>query len=436
MVVVALPGAGFDAATERLVGEDSGGVVLLARSIVSAEQVRTLLTQVRDAAPLPPIVAVDEEGGRVARFGRAGLAPDLPAARDLAATRTPEEVRALGKDLGAALASYGVTMDLAPVLDVTAAADDTVIGDRSYSNDPAMVGAYATAFADGLRAGGLLTTGKHWPGHGRTDVDSHVAGPVVDVPVADLMAFDAVPYHQAAPALDVVMVSHLRVPALDAELPASLSPAAIALLREQVGWRGAVATDDLAMRAITDTYSQPEAAERALAAGQDLLLTSDATAATAIVDRLADAVASGRVPQTRLHDALRRTLPLRGVADADVTCLLGLPPPAAGGRRDRRRRRGLRRRGRAAPTRSPTPRRWPTSTSNPAATPRARWTPCRSVSRSRRPAASRSRPWPALRTTPPRSRSRARASCPMPARHAWWSPQRPATPTPSRARPS
>ena len=188
VVVVALPGAGFDAATERLVGEDSGGVVLLARSIVSAEQVRTLLTQVRDAAPLPPIVAVDEEGGRVARFGRAGLAPDLPAARDLAATRTPEEVRALGKDLGAALASYGVTMDLAPVLDVTAAADDTVIGDRSYSDDPAIVGAYASAFADGLRAGGLLTTGKHWPGHGRTDVDSHLAGPVVDVPVADLLA--------------------------------------------------------------------------------------------------------------------------------------------------------------------------------------------------------------------------------------------------------
>ena len=196
------------------------------------------------------------------------------------------------------------------------------------------------------------------------------------------------------------MVSHLRVPALDAELPASLSPAAIALLREQVGWRGAVATDDLAMRAITDTYSQPEAAERALAAGQDLLLTSDATAATAIVDRLADAVASGRVPQTRLHDALRRTLPLRGLADADVTCLLGLPPAAQAAAvtgddgvvyavEDGQRQR------------SPMPRRSPTSTSNPAATPRARWTPCRSVSRSRPPVASRSRPWPALRTTPP-----------------------------------
>lgn len=324
-----LPGPEADAASRALVAEHAGTVVLLGRSIATAEQVRGLIAALRAEAPARLLVAVDEEGGRVARFGRAGLAPHLPSARQQAATRSPEQVRALAAQLAAALRGLGVDWNLAPVLDVTDAAAGSVIGDRSYSPDPGVAGSYAAAFAAGLHDGGLLTAGKHAPGHGRTAVDSHLHRPVVDAAVADLARHDLAAYTAALPHLDALMLAHLLVPALDPERPTSLSPAAVRLVRDTLGFDGALVTDDLSMRAITVDTTQPDAALAAVAAGADLALVGDAVAAAAATDRITAAVAAGDLPRTRVQEAVRRVLALKGYAPAEATCLLGLPPVAA-----------------------------------------------------------------------------------------------------------
>ena len=318
-----------DAAGARTtVGEGLGTVVLLGGAVTSAEQVRALTATLRDAAPAGLLVAVDEEGGRVARFGRAGLVPHLPSARAMAATMTPDQVRGAAAELARQLAGLGVDWDLAPVLDLSADPATTVIGDRSFSADPAVAGAHATAFAAGLRDGGLLTAGKHFPDHGLTTIDSHTARPVVDVDPDRLVDHHLAPYRQAAAHLDAVMLSHLLVPALDPHRVVSQSPAAIALLRDELGHDGLVVTDDLSMQAVAADTPQPEAALRALQAGADLALVGDLGVVPAAADRLLAAWRDGTLPADRLLEAARRVLTAKGHPPAHTTCLLGLRPVA------------------------------------------------------------------------------------------------------------
>ena len=319
------------AAATRLAAAHAGTVVLLGAAIETADQVRGLVDALDAAAPpgLPPLIAVDEEGGRVARFGRAGLAPHLPSARQQAATSTPAEVQSAATDLGAQLSALGVDWDLAPVLDLTTAPADTVIGDRSYSADPAVAGAYATAFAAGLRDAGLVTNGKHFPDHGLTTVDTHRAVAEVTVDRATLSAHHLAPYRMALPELDSIMLSHLRVSSLDPDLPASISADAVDFLRSELGWHGPLVTDDLSMQAVAAVADQPTAALMALQAGLDVLLVGTPESAEAVHGRLLAALAGGELPRERLRQAVRQALTLKGVEGPLATCLLGLPPVEA-----------------------------------------------------------------------------------------------------------
>ncbi len=268
------------------------------------------LAAVRAGAKVPVFVAVDEEGGRVQRID--GLDGDLPSARTLAATQTPAQVRADGLRRGRQLEARGVTMDLAPVADVSAAAANTVIGDRSYSQDPAVVTRYAGAFANGLRDAGVVPVLKHFPGHGRANGDSH-QGLVRTPPLADLEADDLRPYRDLLPqGMPVVMLGHLDVPGLTAGAPASLSPAAYSLLRGRYGFAGVAMTDDLgAMRAVTAQYSLPDAVVKAVSAGADLALWSNPEPVGPILDRLQKAAKSGELPESRIHEAVTRNLHLK-----------------------------------------------------------------------------------------------------------------------------
>lgn len=268
------------------------------------------LDAVRAASKLPVLVAVDEEGGRVQRID--ALDGDLPSARTLAATQSPTQVRADGVRRGHQLAAHGVTMDLAPVADVSAAAAGTVIGDRSFSPDPAVVTRYAGAFANGLRDAGVVPVLKHFPGHGRANGDSH-QGLVRTPPLAELETDDLRPYRDLLPqGMPVVMLGHLDVPGLTGGAPASLSPAAYRLLRGEYGFAGVAMTDDLgAMRAVTAKYSLPEAVLKALSAGADLALWSNAEPAAPVLDRLEKAARSGELPESRIHEAAVRILHLK-----------------------------------------------------------------------------------------------------------------------------
>ncbi|HEY5152183.1 MAG TPA: glycoside hydrolase family 3 N-terminal domain-containing protein [Mycobacterium sp.] len=271
-----------------------------------------------NAGPLPLAVSVDEEGGRVDRL--ASLIGPAPSARVLAQTRTPDEVYQLALDRGRQMRGLGITVDFAPVVDVTVAADDTVIGDRSFSNDPAMVTTYAGAYARGLRDAGLLPVLKHFPGHGHGSGDSHTAGAVTTPPLSDLMASDLIPYRTLTTEAPVaVMIGHLEVPGLTGETPASLSPAAVDLLRSGgyggPGFNGPVFTDDLSsMAAISSRYGVAEAVLRALQAGADQALWVTTDEVPAVLDRLEKAVNGGELSLQAVDGSLLRMVGIKGLS--------------------------------------------------------------------------------------------------------------------------
>src|ERR1700761_3366445 len=183
---------------------------------------------------LPLAVSVDEEGGRVARLSK--LIGPAPSARLLAKTQTPDQVYGLALDRGHRMHGLGITVDFAPDVDVTNAPDDTVIGDRSFSDDPAKVTEYAAAYARGLRDAGVLPVLKHFPGHGHGSGDSHPGG-VSTPPLSQLQNDDLIPYRTLVTQAPIgAMVAHLQVPELTGDEPASVSRAAVQLLRTGTGY--------------------------------------------------------------------------------------------------------------------------------------------------------------------------------------------------------
>lgn len=266
--------------------------------------------------PLPLAVSVDEEGGRVSRLKK--LIGPSPSARELGQTRTPEQVHDLALTRGQAMKKLGITVDFAPVADVSDAPDDSVIGDRSFSSDPATVTAYAGAYADGLREAGLLPVLKHFPGHGHGSGDSHTGG-VSTPPLADLQGNDLAPYRTLTKAKPVaVMVGHLEVPDLTGSDPASLNRAAVQLLRTGTGYGadpfdGPIFSDDLSsMAAISDRFGVSEAVLRTLQAGTDIALWVTTDEVPAVLDRLDKALAGGELKMTDVDASLARVAAVKG----------------------------------------------------------------------------------------------------------------------------
>lgn len=271
------------------------------------------IDRVQAVSAVPLTVAVDEEGGRVQRIDE--LDGPIPSPRAMARDLTTDQVRDLARERGAALRGRGVTIDFAPVVDVSGQPDDSVIGDRSFGEDPATVTRYAGAFAQGLRDSDVLPVLKHFPGHGRASGDSHEST-VVTPPLADLEAVDLVPYRELLgpdrPA--AVLVGHVDVPGLTDGQPATLSPATYELLHDEFDFDGVSYTDDLAaMKAVTARYPLPEAVVTALGAGVDVAFWSSPAQINEVLDLLENAVATGRLPRQRVDEALDRVLRAKGL---------------------------------------------------------------------------------------------------------------------------
>ena len=269
----------------------------------------------RSAGPLPLAVGVDEEGGRVSRLK--SLIGVAPSPRQLAQTQTPQQVHDLEVERGKKMRDLGITIDFAPVVDVTDAPDG-VIGDRSFSADPNTVTAYAGAYAQGLRDAGLLPVLKHFPGHGHGSGDSHKGG-VVTPPLSDLQTNDFVPYRTLVTQLPVaVMIGHMQVPGLTGDDPASLSRAAVQLLRTGTGYNappfnGPVFSDDLSsMAAISDRYGVSDAVLRTLQAGTDVALWVSVEEVPAVLDRLEKALAAGELTMPAVDQSLARVATMKG----------------------------------------------------------------------------------------------------------------------------
>ena len=287
-----------------------GGIFIASWTDLSILRDGEVTAIAKTAGPLGLAVSVDEEGGRVERLS--SLIGSAPSARVLAQTKTPEAVYELAREHGQKMRKYGITIDFAPVVDVTNAPDDTVIGDRSFSDNPAVVTDYAGAYAKGLRDVGVLPVLKHFPGHGHASGDSHTGG-VVTPSLEELKSLDLGPYRTLVGQAPVgVMIGHMVVPGLTKGGPASLSPDAVNLLRAGTGYGGPafdgpVFTDDLStMKAITDIYTVPDAVLKALQAGSDTALWVTNTEVSAVLDRLEAAATNHELNMDKINDSVRR----------------------------------------------------------------------------------------------------------------------------------
>ena len=287
--------------------EGLGGVILFGRNLGAPQAIAALTDRLRRLTPdLPPLIAVDQEGGRVARLGDPFTA--WPPARALGTAKSEEFAFQVGQAIGTELAGGGFTMDMAPVLDVDTNPANPIIGDRSFGPDPALVGRLGAAFADGLAEAGVLAVGKHFPGHGDTAADSHVTLPVVSHGRERLLSVEVAPFRAAAPHLAAIMTAHVLYPAFDPEHPASLSAVILTdLLRRGIGYDGVVISDDMEMAGIAERWPAGEAACRFLQAGGDLVLVChrpDVQREALETVRLA--AARGEIPAARLEEARAR----------------------------------------------------------------------------------------------------------------------------------
>ena len=291
-----------------------GGVTLFGFNVADAEQLTALTGALRGAGG-QPVVSLDEEGGDVTRLAYHVGSP-YPGNAALGAVDDVELTREVYRAIGAELAACGVNLDMAPDADVNSEADNPVIGTRAFGDEAALVARHTVAAVQGLQSVNVAACVKHFPGHGATRVDSHLAVPVVDVTPELLRARELAPFRAAIEAgTKSIMTAHVAVPVLTGDTPATLSRAALTeLLRGELGYDGVVVSDALDMHAITRSVGLAGGAVLSLAAGADLLCLGPLPAADdvrEIVDAIVAAVGDGRLPLSRLEQAAARMDALR-----------------------------------------------------------------------------------------------------------------------------
>lgn len=286
-----------------------GGIILFERNFIRDDWLKDFTSELQSLGlpDYPLIICIDEEGGAISRLP----GENFPAAADMA-MRSEGEVYNIGQAMGEKLISYGINTNLAPVLDVNVDPRNTVIGNRSFGSDPKMVSNYGVAFYQGLANSGVMAVGKHYPGHGTTLVDSHIALPVLDKSIEELYLFELIPFIKAVEAgIPIIMTAHLVVSGLD-DTPATMSIKLIEILRNKIGFDGVIISDDLEMGALTENYSWEEIVVGTFSAGVDLLLISHSPGLqTEAVDFLEDAYKQGIISDERIDSSLRRVLKVR-----------------------------------------------------------------------------------------------------------------------------
>ncbi|GAB2719531.1 glycoside hydrolase family 3 N-terminal domain-containing protein [Nocardia thraciensis] len=296
--------------------EQIGGIFLGSwtdQSLLADKQI----DRVKAAARTPLMVTIDEEGGRVSRLRN--LIGAAPSARVSAQTVSADEYYRESVARGRAMKDLGITVDFAPDVDVSSQPDDSVIGDRSYSDAPEVVTRYGDAYIRAMRDAGLGAVMKHFPGHGSGSGDSHT-GAVRTPPLEQLQQVDLVPYRNLIGSGAGVMVGHLDVPGLtEPGVPASISPQVMALLRQGSGYGaapfdGPIFTDDLSgMAAITSRMGIADAVAAALEAGVDNALWINSDAVAQVLDRLEQEVRAGRLPMKQVDDSVLRMARYKGI---------------------------------------------------------------------------------------------------------------------------
>lgn len=310
LLIIGLPGPELDAEASRLLDEVRPlGVILFRRNITSTSQLRALTAGLRERRP-DLLVAIDHEGGRVHRMPAdfTHFPPSLVMARH----GDPGLLRDVAHAHAAELREAGFNLTFSPVLDVHTNPANPIIGDRAFGTTPEEVVHNALPYMQGLVEGGILPCGKHFPGHGDTQVDSHLELPVLPAATHDLerlRSLELRPFARAiSQGIPMIMTAHVVCEALDPSVPATLSPRAIdGCLRRELGFHGYVVSDDLEMKAIADHYSVGRAAVLSILAGCDgCLVCATPSLIREAHGALRDAIAGGEIPAATLAAALQR----------------------------------------------------------------------------------------------------------------------------------
>jgi beta-N-acetylhexosaminidase len=293
----------------RIESGSLGGVILFKRNVESADQVASLLEDIRDTAPqgLKPLTAVDQEGGRVVRIGEPRAS--LPAARMFGEIDDSELTEAAGSLVGRELKALGFSLNFAPILDIDTNPNSPVIGDRSFGSTAGAVIRHGLAFGRGLLQGGVIPCAKHFPGHGDTKLDSHLSLPKVDCDRERLESVEMKPFEEWARAgLGPIMAAHVIYESLDPKNPATTSRLIVGdELRGRLGFLGVVFSDDLEMGAISKMGGPAEASVKAMVAGIDgLLVCRSQEAQASVIEALAIKAAEDDTFEGRLRSASDR----------------------------------------------------------------------------------------------------------------------------------
>ena len=292
-----------------------GGLIYMRQNLESKEQVQTMLSDFQEISlsrtGLPAFLCVDEEGGKVTSVGgtEALAIPRGEDMADIGARNHPEEAYQKGEFIGGYLSELGFNVDFAPVADVLSNPENTVVKKRSFGADPKLVTAMTAAFAEGLQSKGILGSYKHFPGHGATAGDTHKGYSYTDKTLEELKACELLPFIDGISRdIPMIMVGHISLPkVIGDDTPASLSSYIMTdLLREELGYKGIIITDALAMKAVIDEYSSDEAAVRALEAGADILLLPEDFELA--FQGVLQAVNEGRLSRERLDQSLQRII--------------------------------------------------------------------------------------------------------------------------------
>jgi len=308
MFMVGFAGQDLDPGFEQLLDEGIFGAILFARNIGTAPEVADLCRRIKQRASAPLALALDQEGGRVARL-RGPPFTAVPAMREIGSRADIDLAERCGRLLAFELRAVGFDWNFAPVLDVDTNPKNPVIGDRALHSEASQVARLGVALARGLESGGVASCGKHFPGHGDTASDSHLTLPRLPHDMQRLRSVELVPFRAYAEAgLAALMTAHVMFEAVDPGVPATMSRRALEdVLRGELGFEGVIVSDDLEMKAIADHYPLEEAVVRGAVAGVDLFLVCEhASSQHRAIEALVRAVESGDVSRRRIDESVRR----------------------------------------------------------------------------------------------------------------------------------
>ncbi len=296
-----------------VVGMHAGAMIVYQQNITDWQQLHDYLATIQAHAAVPMMISMDEEGGGVDRLGFNNLAPPIPSAENMAATGDPKAVYNEGVTAAQEMMALGINTDLAPVVDVRVT-PDAIEWDRLFGNDPTTVDRYAGAFLNGLQDNDVIGTLKHWPGIGSITLDPHKTLPVMNRSLSQLQSTEFASFKGLlADNPGMIMVTHVIVPDIDPNLPATLSPAVVqGTLRDKLGYQGVVMTDSLYMQGIAIHYTLPQAAVMSVEAGDDLLEGAfDTYSMRDMIQAIKNAMSAGQISLARIDQSVSRILALK-----------------------------------------------------------------------------------------------------------------------------